>query len=124
MREEVMNRSEEKLKNAILDHNREAVLNALAEGADPNGIHEPFCRRPLHIAADEGNVDIIEILLAAGADPLAEMKFGLSRLRADWVAHSAKNEEAEKVLTEAAKSALHSDDIGSGERTFKFIPRH
>ncbi|XP_008406101.1 cyclin-dependent kinase 4 inhibitor B [Poecilia reticulata] len=48
----------------------EEVLNLLQAGADVNGLNE-FRRTPLQVAM-LGNTNLVEVLLAAGADPNAQ----------------------------------------------------
>lgn len=110
-----------KLQSAILDDDQAGVDLALAKGADPNGVHEPFDRRPLHLAAGV-SLGIAKSLLNAGADPLAEAKFGLSHVRADWMARAIGNSAVAPVLEEAVATALQSKDIGSGEKTLQLTP--
>lgn len=118
-----MKKIQERLQNEILDGNLAGVEDALARGANPNGVHEPFDRRPLHLAATGGNVEIIRALLKAGADPIAEAKFGLSRVRADWIARAMNNKEAASVIEDAVALTLKSKSIGNGEKTLCLSPK-
>lgn len=61
---------------AIASGDAEAVVQRLAEGADPNG-RDPNGRTPLMAAAQTGNEAVVRVLLAAGADRTLRDRDGL-----------------------------------------------
>lgn len=66
---------------AISHNDVERVRQMLAEGIDPNQVFNPRDgERPLHIAAGWAGPEMIDILVAAGADPLVGRRVALSSL--------------------------------------------
>ncbi len=59
---------EDELIEAIVNDNAKEVENLLEVGAEPNGVVDGFLLRPLHFAVTQASVDIIQLLVAAGAD--------------------------------------------------------
>lgn len=54
----------------------ETSMRLLAQGADPNYYHSEKGSRPLHVAAREGQISQVELLIVCGADPSALDKQG------------------------------------------------
>ena len=61
--------SPESLMTAVKADNTAEALNLLGKGADPNSRTSPKGWSALHYAAMNGNVEIVQALLKAGADP-------------------------------------------------------
>ncbi len=68
------------LIRAVLDGDLTAAEEALRAGADPNA-KDPLGYPPLSLAAGRGQVQMVELLLTAGADPLLlDTRMGASAL--------------------------------------------
>lgn len=61
--------------DAIRDGHAEQVAAYLIAGVDPNFTEDNDLITPLHHAAQHDNVDIIEMLIVAGADIFAESRY-------------------------------------------------
>lgn len=56
-----------------IDRHHPAIVQLLLEaGVDPNRSYSAGNNTPLHMAALAGNIEVVRVLLAGGADPLAE----------------------------------------------------
>ena len=64
------------IHDAVLDGDIEAVKQHIAAGTDVNAIDDDWGAPPLHLAADQGYKEIVELLIAKGADVNAKNKFG------------------------------------------------
>lgn len=62
---------DERLRRAAEQGDLEGVEAALAEGADLASADSTFGNTALHLAARRGHFDVVRLLLAKGADPLA-----------------------------------------------------
>src|SRR5208337_498490 len=61
--------SPESLMTAIKADNTAEAIKLIGKGADPNSRTSPTGWSALHYAARNGNVEIVQALLKAGADP-------------------------------------------------------
>lgn len=64
-----------RLIQAVIQEDVQAVMQLLAEGADPNTIEDADKITPLHFVAQKSSqeaLQIAQLLLCAGADPLAK----------------------------------------------------
>ena len=61
--------SSESLMTAVKADNTEEAVKLIGKGADANSRTSPTGWRTLHYAARNGNVEIVQSLLNAGADP-------------------------------------------------------
>lgn len=74
------------LIDAVVDNNIEKVEELLSQGADPNIYIDSAKVRPLHFAAQAGNIEIGRLLITAGADihattePEDELPIDIARL--------------------------------------------
>lgn len=59
----------QQLHSSVRTANLETSLRLLSQGADPNYFHEEKGTTPLHVAAKEGQISQIELLVVYGADP-------------------------------------------------------
>ena len=57
------------LMKAVIEDDTQAVKKLLEKGADANTRESPGGWSALHYAAQNGNVEVVEILLSKGADP-------------------------------------------------------
>ena len=73
-------RSSELLLQSIIDGNVEAVKQHLADGADVNVKNEARGLTPLHFATQNGQKEIVELLIADGAYVNAKMNNGMTPL--------------------------------------------
>lgn len=87
------------LLDATRTGNIEATLEHLAAGVDPNTVRDASGATPLHVAATVGDVELIDILLEAGADPTARTRHGRTPLD---VATTHGHTEAAAALHEDA----------------------
>ncbi|MEZ4327745.1 MAG: ankyrin repeat domain-containing protein [Polyangiales bacterium] len=78
------------------------VSRLLALGADPNPNGEP--KPPLHYAVIFGNTEVVRLLLAAGADPLAKDELGLTATTV--VGCATYDPECVRLVEEAAAPLL------------------
>jgi ankyrin repeat protein len=81
-------------------------LRALLAAA-PNAVNErdELGFTPLHWAAVEGRRESVELLLAAGADPMASDNFGYHPL--EWAAHAGHLGLVQLLVTKTAGQELH-----------------
>jgi ankyrin repeat protein len=74
------NRTPEQLTDELLEAsslcNGSKIKKLIEKGADVNGTGHPSGDRPLRIAAVNGHLDCVKILLEAGADPTLTAKSG------------------------------------------------
>src|SRR6185437_2479777 len=68
------------LDDAVLQDRLSAASLLLRRGADPNRVHTLDGRGPLHEACIKGFANLVEPLIAAGADPVRADRFGLEPL--------------------------------------------
>lgn len=87
------------------------VRTLLSNGDDPNGVNEDL-NWPLQVAAEEGHVDIIRILLEWGADPdkTISLHGGSALLSA---AEEGRTEAVQALLTGGANPNALNDRIAS-----------
>jgi ankyrin repeat protein len=62
------------LHNAILCESAEMTSSLISHGANPNKISKLTLETPLWVAARQGSLSLVEMLLEAGADPLKPIK--------------------------------------------------
>ncbi len=62
------NMYQNELVESIMNNDPQQVKCWLEMGAEPNGVTDSYLLRPLHFAVTQGSVEIVELLLAAGAD--------------------------------------------------------
>jgi ankyrin repeat protein len=79
----------------VLHGRKNIVVMLLARGANPNRVHSIDGRGPLHEACVKGFAELIEPLVAGGADPTQRDRFGQSPLD---LALAYKNASAVAVL--------------------------
>ena len=72
--------SSELLQQSVTDGNVEAVKQHLADGADVNVKDEARGLTPLHFATQNGQKEIVELLIADGAYVNAKMNNGMTPL--------------------------------------------
>ena len=72
--------SSELLQQSVTDVNVEAVKQHLADGADVNVKDEARGLTPLHFATQNGQKEIVELLIADGANVNAKMNNGMTPL--------------------------------------------
>ena len=72
--------SSELLQQSVTDVNVEAVKQHLADGADVNVKDEARGLTPLHFATQNGQKEIVELLIADGAYVNAKMNNGMTPL--------------------------------------------
>ena len=87
------------LLGAVRTGNTEATLEHLAAGLDPNTVLDVSGATPLHIAAAEGDTELVDVLLEAGADLGARTRHGRTPLD---VATAHGHTEAAAALHEAS----------------------
>ena len=99
------------LMTSVYSNNYNGVMNALANGADPN--HIPEYGKPLLFSIanlqGEGNLRIATALLDAGADPNTQNEYGLSVLM-----HAARHGTANMIALLLERGA---------DETFTFGPK-
>ncbi len=66
------NKHDQDLIDAVLNNDVSRVQRLLEEGADPNQTDDDASVTPLHYAAQYNTLEIAKLLIAAGADLLAE----------------------------------------------------
>ena len=86
----------ELLLQAVIDGNVKEVKQHLASGADVNMKDDARGKTPLHFAAGNGQKEIVESLLAAGADVNAKMNNGMTPL--DWSALLPQNSNKTEII--------------------------
>ena len=124
---------DEELLDATKRGDVAAVRSLLKEGADPNASQGDGLSA-LHLAAQEGNVDIIDVLLAAGAGIEAKTRIGdYTPLHlASWGAHAsavgaliAAGADPGAVSTTSGVTPLHlAAKATSGESTVRSLLEH
>ncbi len=67
-----------RLIKAIINNDTNAVSTCLAAGADPNGYEDYAKITPLHISVAFKSIGSAQLLLAYGANPLAEDQEGFT----------------------------------------------
>ena len=72
--------SSELLLQSVIDGNVEAIKQHLADGADVNVKDEARGLTPLHFATQNGQKEIVELLIADGAYVNAKMNNGMTPL--------------------------------------------
>jgi ankyrin repeat protein len=91
---------------------RLAILDSLvAAGADVNRVRPNSGHTPLTLAVNDADLEIVERLLKAGANPLAEAKIRGKKVTALSLAQQANATELITLLVNAAKQ------VGLGERS-------
>ncbi len=86
------------LIEAVIHNDAKAVRTALEEGADPNACLDPALVTPLHFAAQHNALDVIPLLITAGAKINAKtFPDGLTALD---VARLHKHSQMAKLLEE------------------------
>jgi len=95
------------LLNAVKKGDIEAAKQAITDGADLNGEGEhgrtPFEGTPLHLAVSQDRQEIIELLIAKGADVNVKDIMGVTPL--DWAVKLEKTETIKLLHKHGGKSA-------------------
>lgn len=99
------------LIDAIQDSNPAGVKRALLAGADPNIVDQTTLsfRKPLPLATEIGDVEIVRILLKAKADPNGFDWYGSPLLQATW----CRFPRVVQVLLEAGADPNAANGIGT-----------
>lgn len=96
------------LYSAIIINDVNGVNDLLSQGADPNHIEDNACITPLHHAAQNGSLEVIPLLVEAGADIYAQtepeghtpldvaLAHGHERVVKILMAYQAGNDEIEQ----------------------------
>jgi ankyrin repeat protein len=115
------------LLDAVRRGDVQEVARLLAAGADPN-VRDPDGDAPLHIAAEQCNADIAELLLKHGADPNARDNQGKTPLhRAVWERCGAvvelllKHGADPNARTDAGVTLLHSAAISGNVKLAEIL---
>jgi hypothetical protein len=99
---------EEPLLAAVLREDVEEVKGLLATGAEVNVLDKEYNMTPLAQAASQGNLELIRILLNAGADVNGRNREGLTPLM--QASTQADVEVVQSLLDAGAKIDLRDDD--------------
>jgi ankyrin repeat protein len=98
------------LNGSAVRGNVEAAKTIIAAGADPSAVGSMSGRTPLHHAAHNCNPEVLELLLAAGADALATDNKGKTPLRC---IHSGTPQQRQAII-----AAL----VAAGDRNWDHVP--
>ena len=94
----LVGRNTSALTYAVETKNTEVARLLISHGAKPNGMVEPSCDTPLHMAAKGGQSEIVKLLLESGADANAAQESGGTPL---LYAAEAGHQEIVKLLLDA-----------------------
>ncbi|MBL6445148.1 ankyrin repeat domain-containing protein [Fulvivirga sp. 29W222] len=104
------NKINEQLFDAALQGQVEDVKELIASGANINILNEAVGEFPIHVAAEKGNVDILDVLIKNGADLDVLTKPGYS---AAHLAVFSNNYEALKLLLDNGANKNIKDPDGN-----------